>query len=116
MEGGGAIFDPYQKIIHFNKREGRVARGPKWITYWNDTKVTTRATTINHKNLVVIIRFGGSIVKFGPYLRKVWFLKEGNEGVEVEGGVRRPLPPLDGRVQLPQNGICLHEGRTPDLS
>jgi hypothetical protein len=28
-KGGGIIFDPYQKIIHFGKREGRVARGVK---------------------------------------------------------------------------------------
>jgi hypothetical protein len=29
MEGDGAIFDPYQKTIHFNKREGRAVGGPK---------------------------------------------------------------------------------------
>ncbi len=23
LEGGGVIFDPYQKIIHFNKKESR---------------------------------------------------------------------------------------------
>jgi hypothetical protein len=26
-KGGGIIFDPYQKIIHFSKQKGRVAKG-----------------------------------------------------------------------------------------
>jgi hypothetical protein len=37
------------------------------------------------------------MVQSEHYLGRVGFLRRGNEGVEVEGGTCRPLPPLDGR-------------------
>jgi hypothetical protein len=30
--------------------------------------------------------------------------------IEVEVGACRHLPPLDGRIQQPQNGVCFYEG------
>jgi len=59
--------------------------------------VTTKVAVINWKNLVVIIKFGRAMVQSEHYLGRVGFLRRGNEGVEVEGGTCRPLPPLDGR-------------------
>jgi hypothetical protein len=66
--------------------------------------------------LVAATRFGGVIVKFGHYSRGVGFLSEGDEGIEAKGGAHRPLLPLNGRIRQPQNGVCLHERRTFNLS
>ncbi len=67
------------------------------------------------KNLVAAIRFGGVMVKSRHYSRGVGFLNEGDEGIEAKCGAHRPLPPPNGGIQQPQNGICLHESRILDL-
>jgi len=47
--------------------------------------------------LVVVARFGGGSTK--PWCDLgVRFLSKGDEGVEVEGRVRKPLPPPDGGI------------------
>ncbi len=38
------------------------------------------------------------MVESGHYLGGVGFLREGNEGIKIEGGARRPLPPPDGGI------------------
>jgi hypothetical protein len=43
-------------------------------------------------------------------------LIEGNEDAKIEGQTHRSLPQLDGGIQQPQNGICHHEGKIPNLS
>ncbi len=62
-EGGGIVFDPYQKIIHFSKRESRAIGRPKWIAYQNGTKATTTIVVIYWNNLVVTTKFGGGLAK-----------------------------------------------------
>jgi hypothetical protein len=64
----------------------------------------------------LLARFRGGDAKFGHYSRRVRFLGEGNEDIEVEGGARKSLPKLDGKIQNAQIGVCLHEGQTPNLS
>ncbi len=83
-KSGGTIFDPYQKFTCVGKREGRVAGGPKWSTYQKGAKVTTKATTINWKNLVVTTRFGRGATKFEHYYKKLGLFWEGNEGIEAK--------------------------------
>jgi hypothetical protein len=46
LEGGGIIFDPYQKIIHSNKRESIVVGGPTLVAYQNGTIATTKNVVI----------------------------------------------------------------------
>ncbi len=113
---GGTFFDPYQYFTHVGKREGGVVGRPEWSTYQKGTKTTIEPTTINWKNLVVTTRFGGGAINFEHYKIKVGLFKKGNEGIEAKGGAHRSLPSLDGGIWQPQNGICLHEGKTPNLS
>jgi hypothetical protein len=42
-------------------------------------------------------------------------LKGGNEDIEVEDGAYTSLPQSNGGIWQPQNEVCLHEGRTPNL-
>jgi hypothetical protein len=46
LEGGGIIFDPYQKNIHFNKRENITVGGPTLVAYQNGTIATTKNVVI----------------------------------------------------------------------
>jgi hypothetical protein len=69
-------------------------------------------TKVSHHSLHLL----KDTAKFRHYLKEVGFLSERDEGIKVKGGTHRPLPPLDGRIQQPQNGVCFYEGRTPDLS
>ncbi len=45
------------------------------------------------------------MVRYMHYSRGVGFLSEGDESIEAKGGVHRPLPPPNGGIQQPQNGI-----------
>ncbi len=54
------------------------------------------------------------MVEFGHYLKGIRFLREGYEGIEVEGIAHKLLPPPDGGIQQPPNGICFHECKIPD--
>jgi hypothetical protein len=56
------------------------------------------------------------MTKFEYYLKGIGFLIERNESVEAKGGACRTLPPLDGGIRQPQNGVCFYEGRTPNVS
>ncbi len=66
--------------------------------------------------MVTPTRFRGGEAKSEHDSRRAKFLKEGNEDVEVEGGAHRSLPQQDGEIWQLQNGVCLHEIITLNLS
>lgn len=64
----------------------------------------------------MLARFGGGDAKFEHYLGGVGVFGEGIEDVEAEGGLCKSVWQLNGGIRKPQNGVCLHEGRTFNLS
>jgi hypothetical protein len=52
-----------------------------------------------------VARFGRGMVEFWHYLGGVGFIREGYEGIEVEGRAHKLLPPPNGGIQQPQNGV-----------
>jgi hypothetical protein len=70
----------------------------------------------NQKNPVVAIRLGGNEAKLGHGSKRLGGFREGYEDVETKVRTCRSLPQLDGGVQQPQNGVCFHEGKNPNLS
>ncbi len=57
--------------------------------------------------------FGGGEAKSKRYPKGIGVFREGNEEIKVEGKACGSLPQLDGGIWQLQNGISLHENRTP---
>ncbi len=95
---------------------GACHKKPKWNAYQKNVETTIGIVAIQWKNVVITIRFWGCEAKPKHDFKGVGGLKEGNEDVKIESQTHRSLPQSDGGIRQPQNGICHHEGKTPNLS
>lgn len=115
-EGNRVIGDPYQKITCFGQKEGKIVGGTKWNFYQNCTKATSGVATINPKNPIVVVRLGGGPKESWCGSWGVGYASEGNEGIKRKGKARIFLSLSNGRVRQLEDGTCIYESRTFNLS
>lgn len=61
-------------------------------------KATNGTITVNQKNPIAIVRFGGGLEESQCDSRGVGCVSRIDEGTKAEGGARRPLPLPNERV------------------
>lgn len=116
LEGNRAVGDPYQKITCFGQREGRMVVGTKLSFYQNHTEATSGVAMVNQKNPVVVVRFGRGLEESWCGSWGVGYDSKRNEGIKGKGEARKLLPLQNGKVQQLEDGACIYENQTFNLS